>query len=125
MQETKTQPEIVTKTINRAIEMLAAAGAKFKVISPDGAEFGALEVVKHADKKKVFKYKHGTLRDIYIPCLASLKAGEVAQIKVPSGIELEDVRGAACAWMSTHWGNETYTSGIDKTFNTVEILRVK
>ena len=125
MQETKAQPAIVTKTISRAIEMLTASGAQFKVISPDGTEFGELEVVQHADKKKVFKYKHGTLRDIYLPSLLCLNAGEVAQIKVPEDIGLEDVRGAACAWMSTNWGKETYTSGVDKMFHTVEVLRVK
>ncbi len=121
-----TQPQIVTKTIARAIEMLTASGAKFKVISPNGEEFGELEVVQHVEKKKVFKHKHGTLRNIYLPHLQSLNPNEVATIPVrEEGVTVEDVRGSACAWATAHWGKGTYTSGVDKTFNNVEILRIK
>lgn len=120
------QPTIVTKTIDRAIEMLKASGAKFKVISPNGDEFGELEVAQHVEKKKTFKFKHGFLLSIYLPHVENLKEGEVAQIPVrEEGVDVEDVRGAACAWMNTHWGNGSYTTGIDRTFNTVEVLRIK
>ena len=126
MQDNQTQPTIVTKTIARAIEMLTASGAKFKVISPNGDEFGELEVAQQVERKKNFKFKHGFLLSIYLPHVENLQAGEVAQIPVrEDGVALEDVRGAACAWMTTHWGKGTYTTGIDKTFNTVEVLRIK
>lgn len=126
MQDNNTQPQIVTKTIARAIEMLTASGAKFKVISPNGEEFGELEVVQHVEKKKVFKHKHGTLRNIYLPHLQSLKTSEVATIPVrEEGVTLEDVRGSACAWATKHWGKGAYTTSLDKTFNNVEILRIK
>jgi hypothetical protein len=127
MQDNNTQPQIVTKTIARAIEMLTASGAKFKVISPNGDEFGELEVTKPTErKKKVFKHKHGALRDIYLPHMQALQPNEVATITVrEAGVTLEDVRGSACAWATKHWGSGAYTSGIDKTFNNVEILRIK
>ena len=123
MQETKTQPAVVTKAISKAHELLKASGAKFKIISPDGTEFGDLEVA--AEKKKHFKYEFGALRKVYVPYIEALKTGEVAQIKVPTDFELEDVRGAACAWMATNWGNGTYTTTIDRDFDIVEVLRVK
>ena len=126
MQET-TQPAIITKTIARAVELLKASGAQFKVISPDGTEFGELEVVQHADKKKVFRFAHGELCRIYKSTLESLKVGEIATIKNPDATkyDLEDIRGSAASWISKHWGTDAHTSTIDRTFDTIDILRVK
>ena len=125
MQDNKTQPAIITKTIARAVEMLNASGAQFKVISPDGTEFGKLEVV--AEKKKTFRFERGEIRTIYLSALESLKVGEVATIKNPdiNKYDVEDIRGSAAAWAGKHWGIDAHTSTIDRTFNTVEILRVK
>jgi hypothetical protein len=127
MQDNQTQqPEIITKTIARAVAMLTASGAKFKVISPNGEEFGELVLAApEPDKKRKNKYKFGTLHSIYIPHLQNLNPNEVATIPVDtlSGITLEDVRGAACAWATTHWGRGAYTTNLDRTFNNVEVLR--
>ena len=125
MQETKTQPAIITKTIARAVEMLNAAGAQFKVISPDGTEFGKLEVAP--EKKKSFRFAHGEIKAIYVDILEPLKVGEVATIKNPdtNKYDVEDIRGSAASWAGKHWGLDSHTSTIDRTFNTVEILRVK
>ena len=125
MQETKTQPAIITKTIARAVEMLNASGAQFKVISPDGTEFGKLEVL--AEKQKTFRFKRGEIRMIYSSALESLKVGEVATIKNPdpTKYDVEDIRGSAAAWAGKNWGNDAHTSRIDRDFNLVEILRVK
>ena len=107
--------------------MLTASGAKFKVISPNGDEFGELEVAKVSDKAKTFRFAHGELSTIYKPILAGLKANEVATIKNPdpTKYDIEDIRSSACAWACKHWGNEAHTSTIDRTFDTLEILRIK
>lgn len=125
MQDNQTQPTIVTKTIARAIDMLTASGAKFKVISPNGEEFGELEVA--AEKKKTFRFAHGELANFYKPLLENLKVGEVATFKNPdpSKYDIEDFRSSACSWISKEWGNGAHTSTIDRTFDTLEILRVK
>jgi hypothetical protein len=126
MQDNQTQqPEIITKTIAKAVELLKASGAQFKVISPNGDEFGELEVV--AAKQKTFRFGHGELSRIYKPLLETLKVGEVATVKNPdaSKYDLEDIRGSAAAWIGKHWGSEAHTSTIDRAFNTVEILRIK
>ena len=123
MQDNNTQPAVVTKAINKAIELLKASGAKFKVISPNGTEFGELEIAP--EKKKHFKYEYGALKAVFIEYLKDLKEAEVAQIKVPDSIDVEDVRSSACAWMATNWGAGTYTTTVDRDFNVVEVLRVK
>ena len=117
------QPAVVTKAITKAVELLKASGAKFKVISPNGDEFGELDVAPA--KKKHFKYEYGALKAVFIDALKNLKEAEVAQIKVPQEYDIEDVRGSACAWMATNWGNGAYTTTVDRDFNVVEVLRVK
>ena len=126
MQDNKAQPQVITKTIAKAVELLKASGAQFKVISPDGTEFGELEV--QAQKgKKIFRFGHGEISCIYKPHLEKLNVGEVATIKNPDTdkFDIEDIRSSACSWISKHWGAEAHTSTIDRTFNTIEILRVK
>ena len=126
MQDNQTQPTIVTKTITRAIEMLTASGAKFKVISPNGDEFGELEVQPPKGKKH-FRYAHGELANHYKPLLEKLKVGEVATFKNPdpNKYDIEDFRSSACSWISKEWGLGAHTSTIDRDFDTLEILRVK
>jgi len=125
MQDNKTQPIVITKTIAKAVELLKASGAQFKVISPNGDEFGELEVT--AEKKKTFRFTRGELAAFYKPALESLKVGEVATIKNPdpSKYDIEDFRSSACSWISKHWGLESHTSTIDRNFDVLEILRIK
>lgn len=119
------QPAVITKTIAKAVELLKASGAQFKVISPNGDEFGELEVA--AEKKKTFRFAHGELANHYKPVLEHLKVGEVATFKNPdpTKYDIEDFRSSACSWISKEWGIGAHTSTIDRTFDTLEILRVK
>lgn len=119
------QPAVITKTIAKAVELLKASGAKFKVISPNGDEFGELEV--QAKKSKTFRFAHGELANHYKPLLENLKVGEVATFKNPdpNKYDIEDFRSSACSWISKEWGLGAHTSTIDRDFDTLEILRVK
>lgn len=125
MQDNQNQPQVITKTIAKAVELLKASGAKFKVISPNGEEFGELEVV--AAKQKTFRFAHGEVCNIYRAQLSSLAVGDVATIvnPDPTKYDLEDIRGSAASWIGKHWGTDAHTSTIDRTFDTIEILRVK
>lgn len=125
MQDNQNQPQVITKTIAKAVELLKASGAKFKVISPNGEEFGELEVV--AAKQKTFRFAHGELCNIYRAQLEGLSVGEIATIKNPdtTKYDLEDIRSSACSWISKHWGTDAHTSTIDRTFDAIEILRIK
>ena len=126
MQDNQNQPQVITKTIAKAVELLKASGAKFKVISPNGEEFGELEV-QPPKAKKTFRFGHGELASHYKPLLESLKVGEVATFinPDPAKYDIEDFRSSACSWISKHWGLDAHTSTIDRDFDTLEILRVK
>lgn len=126
MQDNQNQPQVITKTIAKAVELLKASGAKFKVISPNGEEFGELEV-QPLKAKKTFRFGHGELANHYKPLLEHLKVGEVATFKNPdpTKYDIEDFRSSACSWISKHWGLDAHTSTIDRDFDTLEILRVK
>ena len=119
------QPAVITKTIAKAVELLKASGAQFKVISPNGDEFGELEVAP--EKQKTFRFTRGELSSFYKPLLENLKVGEVATFKNPdpSKYDIEDFRSSACSWISKERGIGAHTSTIDRTFDTLEILRVK
>ena len=125
MQDNQNQPQVITKTIAKAVELLKASGAKFKVISPNGDEFGELEVAP--EKQKTFRFTRGELSSFYKPLLENLKVGEVATFKNPdpAKYDIEDFRSSACSWISKEWGIGAHTSTIDRTFDTLEILRVK
>ena len=125
MQDNKAQPQVITKTIAKAVELLKASGAQFKVISPNGDEFGELEVAP--EKQKTFRFTRGELSSFYKPLLENLKVGEVATFKNPdpAKYDIEDFRSSACSWISKEWGIGAHTSTIDRTFDTLEILRVK
>ena len=126
MQDNQNQPQVITKTIAKAVELLKASGAKFKVISPNGEEFGELEV-QPPKAKKTFRFGHGELANHYKPLLENLKVGEVATFinPDPAKYDIEDFRSSACSWISKHWGLDAHTSTIDRDFDTLEILRVK
>ena len=126
MQDNQTQqPAVITKTIAKAVELLKASGAQFKVISPNGEEFGELEVAP--EKSKHFRFTRGELSSYYKPLLENLKVGEVATFKNPdpTKYDIEDFRSSACSWISKEWGLGAHTSTIDRDFDTLEILRVK
>lgn len=115
------QPEVVTKTIEQAVRLLAASGSQFKVISPDGTHYGALEVVTKKKKTINPNRTYGELRKYYDHFVNyQAKVGEVFEI--PAGkYPPEDIRSGVCAKLSTLWGNSTYTSAIVE--DRVQILR--
>lgn len=116
------QPEIITRSISTAVKLLTVAGAQFKIITPDGTEYGELEVKEIRRRKFTHTYPPGTLQALYSPYINDLQPGQVAQI--PYGdFPKEDLRSAVTAYCSYKWGNGSYRSCI--TDQHVEILRVQ
>jgi hypothetical protein len=115
------QPLVVTKSIESAIRLLNAAGCHYKVISPNGDQYGGLEVVTRKKKQINPNRNYGELRkyyDMFMKYDASV--GDV--IEIPSGkYPPEDIRGGICAKLTTIWGKGTYVSAIVE--DKVQILR--
>lgn len=110
--------------VSRAIALLNAAQAQYKIITEDGAEYGGLTVVVPKAKKRIHTRPRGELRDYYLPYLINMQAGQT--VSVPAGpYELEDLRGPITSYCSTHWGNGSYITSINRKENAVELLRVE
>ena len=104
--------------------MLEASGAQFKVISPDGTEYGALKVEAPRKKKMNPNREYGELRAYYDQYMNyNAPVGTVIQIPKDPRYSSEEIRGGVCAKLSTRWGKGTYTTAVAKN-GTVEIMRI-
>jgi hypothetical protein len=111
--------DLKARELNRAITFIAAVGCKYKIITPDGQEFGELETVK--DKTRPH-FDYGTFRKHYKPQLnMDAVIGEIQFIDC-GGFEPERIRSGLCAYLTTNWGVGTYVTAIKE--NIIEILRV-
>lgn len=122
--KTQTQPLVVTKTIQNAVRMLEASGAQFKVISPDGTEYGVLKVESPRKKKMNPDREYGELRAYYDRFIDyNAPVGTVLQVPHNPKYKPEEIRGGLCAKLTTRWGKGTYTTAVAKN-GTVEIMRI-
>lgn len=81
---------VQVQTIIRAINMLKAAGAKFKVITEDGDEYGDLEVVipkqrKHMDRSAMHERLKIKER------IGAMKVGDVEVFTLPPDMHTENL----------------------------------
>jgi hypothetical protein len=110
--------------IEKAISFLEAAGAEYRIVSPDGKSYGTLKLSRK--KSKVFVNKRGTFSAIYKDVIDNAKVGDVVQVpyaklgsddkRLKSGL-----RSSASAYASTKWGKGTYTSTVAN--GVIEFLR--
>lgn len=117
--------EIQKRAALRAIQLLAAAGCKYKVICPDGDEFGELEVVqpKQRLRKRNPDLPYGTLSAHVRVYLEKLPPNEAVVIPVGT-FDPESLRSTATAWMTTNWGKGAYMTSVSEDRTKLEVLRI-
>lgn len=119
--------QIQLQTVDRAVAFLNAAGVDYKVILPDGTEYGDLEVVVLKRRTRNQRIAHGTMTGLYKQQINNAEVGDVIQVSIADiealGAKPESLRSAATAHASLTWGNGTYTSIVTDTH--VEILRIE
>ena len=125
---TKELPQVVTKSILQAQNLLRASGCSFKIIDPADNEIlhdpeSKLNPVKRAGRKRMSNAPYGELAAYYRPFVSNVKVGDVVQIPV-KGYVAESLRSSLCARLSTEWGKGSYTCSANKKTNTVEVLRI-
>ena len=115
--------EIQLKELQRAISYITAIGCTFKIITPDGEEFGTLEVVplKPQGARAPRKYPYGAVAKYFRPLLnLDLSLGDVCVVDC-GAYSPEIVRSGVCSELSAKWGKDTYITSV--VGNTVEVLR--
>lgn len=115
------------KKFREALAILALVGAKFKVITPDGSEYGDLEVrtIRSGSSKAHFpRYKHGETRRFFMQYLLAMKAGDAKVIdckEYDPRVIARDISSYCCQT----FGNGSVSCLADREEKTVEIFALK
>lgn len=112
--------EIQLKQVQRSLAFFDAVGIKYKLIAPDGQEFGTLQV-QPLKTKAERRHPHGEMSKWYrnqfdfasgIGQVQTIQAGQYTR---------EEIRGGICAMLTKAWGKGTYTTNLTAT--AVEVMR--
>jgi hypothetical protein len=110
--------------LERALMTLKAMNAQFKVIMPDGQEFGDLEIAQKTEKRRVFKYPRGTMQNFVRGFLMDMAVGDLVEIKCDD-FELAEIQTAACNYALMNWGKGSIMTAQNQANNTIEAIRLK
>lgn len=113
------------ETLSRLIRYLSGLRAEYKVILPDGREFGSLVVVKPPVRAKRQSPTHpiGTIKAYLMPYLAVMQIGDTVQIP-QSVFTLHQLQSGACQYATDLWGDDAVVTQQRPTEGCVEVLRV-
>jgi hypothetical protein len=110
----------------KALAVIKASGAKFRIVMPSGEQFGDLPIAAPEPERKRRKLRHpyGVLRAYYLPFVKDIQPGQV--IDVPFGNFLP---GPLMSGISAHFchslGNGKVTTAINRDRKVIEVLRVE
>ena len=110
--------------LERALMTLKALNAQFKVILPDGQEFGDLEIAQKTEKKRPSKYPRGTMQAFVRGSLMDMAVGDLVEIKCDN-FQLAEVQTAACNYGLLNWGKGCIMTAQNQANNTIEAIRLK
>ena len=112
------------RVVEQLVATLSAMGAKYKIILPDGTEYGELEI-KPADNKKTknILYPRGATRAYYEPFLSSLRVGEEVSIPYASW-DPKILKSNIHSWCYDNWGSMNYLIDKDDKNTCVCVLRM-
>lgn len=117
----KTNIDVKTVALNRALALLGSLGAQYKIILPDGGgEYGELEAVA---PKKGTKYGYGALRDHVRPVMQDMKPGDVVDVPV-GAFDPVSIQSSVGSYASDEWGAGAIVSTLRRADNVVQVLRV-
>ena len=114
--------DIQKRELNRAIDLIKALGCAYKVITPDGKEFGDLHVkaLKNA-KRAARKHPYGVVV-AHVRQHLDMKAPVGIVQEIPCyELDNETVRSSICTALTAAWGKDTYTTATQP--GKVEVMR--
>lgn len=115
------------KKLNEALSVLKLVGAQYKVITPDGDEYGDLEVKalrKETTKAGLPRYKFGETREFFRPHISVMKAGDAKVIdckQYDPRVIARDISSYCCQ----AFGTGSVSTLTVREDNSVEILALK
>jgi len=117
----KTNTDVRSIAITRAVQLLDSPGAQYKIILPEGGgEYGKLEAVV---PKKGTKYGYGLLREHVRPIMNVMKAGDVVEVPVAE-FDSISVQASVGSFAADVWGAGSIISTQRKDRPAVEVMPV-
>lgn len=113
--------ELQLQQIAKFIKLMDGLGCVYKIITPDGKEFGSL-LVQQKPKRRKSLFPHGELRAFYRRQINFDAAIGEIQIAEPGPYPLEMIRGGIGSMLTGTWGPGSYVTSIKN--NCVEVLRL-
>jgi len=114
--------DIQMRSIQQWAAMMDKWGVQYKIITPEGQEFGVLEVAAPKKRSGSFYPVHA-LSNYFQPFIIGMDVGDVAVIPVGE-FDLVRLRGAIAAWTCHHWGRRSASTHINVDAQHVEVLRM-
>ena len=108
--------------IMKAIAMLKAVGCQFKVVDPEGSEYGELSIKKLP--RRVNPFPKGAVQNHVHPRIESMKPCDTVMIPF-SQFGGKVIARSVSAYARKNWGENSYTAHRDPKAATVEILRIQ
>jgi hypothetical protein len=113
--------DINAKAIKKALTILDALGAQYKVIAKDGDEFGTLEVVVKSTRAPRTTFIHFGYKEQ----IRALKLGECQRFTAPDGISAAQYRSVLSSAANQIYGKGAVMTSIDSRKNTIDALRIQ
>lgn len=118
------QLDVTTITLHRALKLLDALGAQYKVIMPEGDGYGTLNVVTEPEKpKKGSRYGYGELRRYYKPLIEAMEPGDVTLVPVDR-FDLASLAGGISSLGFELWGYDNCVVTQRRDLEAVQVMRV-
>lgn len=130
-----TMPEILKRTVEQALSLLALAKAEYVIRLPDGTLINEGTLViklskkdKAPAKKRGLKLPYGTMRNAVMPYIDCLKVGDVAEIALTpemlaAGVDCKDLLSSVSNAAVKCFGTDAHKVCTNKKTGKVEILR--
>jgi len=121
--------ELKQRVLLDALKRIDNLGVQYKIIAPDGAEYGTLVAVQpkvkpvKERKRKSPKYAVGELKTYISSFVADLQPGNEVFVPVDK-YDIQAIQSALAGHGFKYWGGGNYVTERDWSRNGVTILRV-
>jgi len=117
--------DIRTVALNRAITLLDSVGAQYKIIAPDGGEFGELIAAPpRSGGRAPLEHPYGDISAYYQPLVEGMEIGDVVQVPI-SRFSLKAIQGGVASFAGAMWGAGSVMTQQRPDEGLVDVFRIK
>jgi hypothetical protein len=117
----KTSLDVKAMALQRSLQILNSLGARYKVITDDGAEYGDLKV--NYSTRKPSRYPLGSIRNYYGPIIKDMQVGDVKEVGVAQ-FDLDTLQSGIGSFAGRLWGNGSIVTQRDFEKKCIQVFRI-